>query len=147
MIHARVLEAYVHFALMYTTNHTVPVLPIKDILNEDGNPTTPHKLATGTKPSVSYLRVFFCPCVVRKATAHIETKTLNMRHQAQKGFRGIFVGIPQHQKGYLVYVYSTRKVISSYDVVFDESFSSALSYTSRPYLEAMAMRPAVTYTP
>ena len=70
-----------------------------------------------------------------------------MRHQAQKGFRGIFVGIPQHQKGYLVYVPSTRKVILSYDVVFDESFSSALPYTSRPYAEAMAMRPAVTYTP
>ena len=26
-------------------------------------------------------------------------------------------------------------------------FSIALSYTSRPYAEAMAMRPAVTYTP
>ena len=35
----------------------------------------------------------------------------------------------------------------SYDVVFDESFSSALSYTSRPCAEAMAMRPTVTYTP
>ena len=31
--------------------------------------------------------------------------------------------------------------------MFDKSFSSALSYTSRPYAEAMAMRPAVTYTP
>ena len=30
---------------------------------------------------------------------------------------------------------------------FDKSFSSALSYTSRPYVEAMAMRLAVTYTP
>ena len=46
-----------------------------------------------------------------------------------------------------MYVPSTRKVISSYDVVFEESFSSALSYMSRPYSEAMAMRPAVTYTP
>ena len=89
--------------------------------------------------------MLFCPCVVRKATAHIETKTLNMRHQAQKGFRGIFVGIPEHQKGYLVYVPSTRKVISSYDVVFDKSVSSALSYTSRPYSEAMVMLLAVTY--
>ena len=70
-----------------------------------------------------------------------------MRHQAQKGFHGIFAGIPQHQKVYLLYVPSTRKVIYSYDVVFDESFSSALSYTSQPYSEAMAMRPAVTYTP
>ena len=46
-----------------------------------------------------------------------------------------------------MYVPSTRKVISSYDVVFDKSFSSALSYTSRPYAEAMAMRSTVTYTP
>ena len=111
------------------------------------DPTTPHKLATCTKPSVSHLRVLFCPCVARKATAHVETKTLNMRHQAQKGFRGIFFGIPEHQKGYLVYAPSTRKVISSYDVVFDESFSGALSYTSRPYSEAMEMRLAVMYAP
>ena len=53
-----------------------------------------------------------------------------MRHQAQKGFRGIFVGIPQHQKGYLVYVPSTRNIISSYDVVVDKSFSSVLEYMS-----------------
>ena len=146
MIHDRVPEVYVHFALMYTTDHIFPVLPIKDLINEDGDPTTPHKLATGTKPSVPHLRVLFFPCVVHKATAHVETKTLNMRHQAQKGFRGIFVGIPEHQKGYLVYIPSTRKVISSYDVVFDEGFFSALSYMSRPYSEAMVMRPAVTYT-
>ena len=37
--------------------------------------------------------------------------------------------------------------MSSYDVVFDESVSSALANTSRPYSEAMAMRPAVMYTP
>ena len=98
MVHARVPEVYVHFALMYTTDHIFPVLPIKDLINEDGDPTTSHKLATGTKPSVSHLRVLFCPCVVKKATAHVETKTLNMRPQAQKLFRGIFVGIPEYQK-------------------------------------------------
>ena len=95
------------------------VLPIKDLINKDGDPTMPHKLSTGTKPSVSHLCVLFCPYVVCKATAHVETNTLNMRHQAQKGFCLIFVGIPQHQKGYLVYVPSISKVISSYDVVFD----------------------------
>ena len=46
-----------------------------------------------------------------------------------------------------MYVPSTRKLISSYDVVFDKSFSSALSYTSQTYSEAMSMRPTVTYTP
>ena len=83
---------------MYTTDHIFPVLPIKDITNKDDDPTTTHKLATSTKPTVSHLCVLFCPCVVWKTTAHVETKALNMRHQAQKGFCGIFVGIPEHQK-------------------------------------------------
>ena len=83
MVHTRVPEVYVHFALMYTTDHIFLVLPIKDIINEYGGPSMSHKLATGKKPSVSHLRVLFCPCVVRKSTAHVETKTLNMRHQAQ----------------------------------------------------------------
>ena len=54
MVHDRVSEAYIHFSLMYTTYHIFPVLPIKDLINEDGDPTTPHKLATGTKPLVSH---------------------------------------------------------------------------------------------
>ena len=68
-----------------------------------------------------------------------------MRNLSQKGFRGIFVGIPQHQKGCLTYVPSTQKIVSLHDVVFDKNNSSALAYTSRSYLEALAMRPAVLY--
>ena len=56
-----------------------------------------------------------------------------MRHQTQKGFRGIFVGITEHQKGYLVYILGTRKIISSYDVVFDKSFNIVLAYMSQHY--------------
>ena len=41
MVHARVLEACINFTLMYTTNRIFPVLPIKDLINEDGEPTTP----------------------------------------------------------------------------------------------------------
>ena len=86
MVHAIVLEGYIHLALLYKTDQILPLLPIKDMINEDGDPTRPHKLATGTKPSVSHLCVLFCPCVVRKATAHFGTKVLTMRHQAQEGF-------------------------------------------------------------
>ena len=50
MVHARVSEVYFHFALMHTTDHIFPVIPIKDLINEDRDPKTPHKLATGTKP-------------------------------------------------------------------------------------------------
>ena len=147
MVHARVLEAHIHFTLMYMTDHIFPVLPIKDLINEAGNPTTPFKIATGTKPSVSHLRKLFCPCVVRKATAHVDKKSLNMCHQAQKGFCGIFVVIPQHQIGCIVYIPSTRNIISSYDVVFDEKLSSTLAYTSQTYAEAMSMLLDVSYTP
>ena len=48
MVHARFPKVYVHFTLMYTTDL-------------DGSPKTPHKLATGRKPSVSHLFVLFCP--------------------------------------------------------------------------------------
>ena len=99
MVHARVLEAYIYFALIYTTDHIFTVLPIKNLINKDGDPTTPFKLATGMKFSVSHLRVLFCTCVVRKATANVDKKALNMCHQAQENFGGIFAGIPLHQKG------------------------------------------------
>ena len=59
MVHATVLEAHIHFAFMYTTDNIFTVLPIKDLINEDGDLTTPFKLARGTKSSVSHLCVFF----------------------------------------------------------------------------------------
>ena len=74
MVHARVLEAYIHFALMYTTDHAFPVLPIKDLINKDGEPTMPFKLATCKKPSVSHLRVLFFPCVVPQSAAHVKRR-------------------------------------------------------------------------
>ena len=46
-----------------------------------------------------------------------------------------------------MYIPSTRKIIYSYDVVFDKSGSSTLSYTSQPYSESMVMRPEVMNTP
>ena len=46
MVHARVPEVYVHFALMYRTYHIFMVLPIKDLINEDGDPTMPHSLTS-----------------------------------------------------------------------------------------------------
>ena len=86
MVHVRFFEAYINFELIYTKDHIFPVLPIKDLINKYGNLTMPFKLATGKKPSISHLRVLFCPCVVQRATAHNGTKTLNLCQQAQKVF-------------------------------------------------------------
>ena len=55
MVHARDLEAYIHFALMYMIDHIFLVLPIKYLKNKDGDPTIPFKLGPGEKQSVSHL--------------------------------------------------------------------------------------------
>ena len=59
LVQARVSEAYIHFALMYMIDQIFQALPIKDLINEDGDPTPPYKLATGTKSSVSHLCMLF----------------------------------------------------------------------------------------
>ena len=118
MVHAWVSDKYIHFSFICITDDIIPGLPIKYLVNQDGEPTTPQKLETGTKTSVSNLHVSLCPCVVLKETAHVNTTVLNMHHQSQKVFQGILVEITQHQKGYLIYIPSTRKIVSSHDVLF-----------------------------
>ena len=78
MVHTRVLDKYIHFSLMYTTDHIFPDVPIKQLVNQDGEATAPQQLVTGTKPSVSKTRVLSRPCVVKKATAYDDTEVLNM---------------------------------------------------------------------
>ena len=41
MVNAIASEACIHFALMYTTDNIFMILPIKDLINEDGDSTTP----------------------------------------------------------------------------------------------------------
>ena len=83
----------------------------------------------------------------KKGKWNVGTKALSMRNQSQRVFCVIFVGIPQNQKGCLIYIPSTQKTVSSHDVVFDKTFSSALAYTSRPYSEALTVQPEVSYIP
>ena len=139
--HARVLEAYIHFFInVYRRSYfsgSINQISDKQIQRDDHSIQTWNRYKTF---SITFRRVIF-PGVVRKATAHVDKSG---KYASQNS---IFVGIPQHQKGYLVYVPSTRKIIFSYDVVFYESFSSLLEYTSQHYSEVMDMRPAVTYTP
>ena len=107
MVHARVPEVYVHFALMYTIDHNFRVLPIKDLINEDGDPTTPHKLETGTKPLVSHLRVLFFPYVVRNLW-----RKLRQRHETC---------VTKHKKGFavssLVFQRIKRDILCTYPVL------------------------------
>ena len=105
---------------MYTTHHIFPVLTINHLVNHNGKPTIPHKLTTGMKPLVSNLRILFFMFVVQKSTAHVDINALNMRHQPKKGLWSIFVGIPQDQKGWIIYVPITRNMVSPHDVAFEK---------------------------
>ena len=91
----------------------------------------------GEKPPVRHLRTLFCPVIVKKHTAMKDKKMVNMRHQAQKGYRGIFVGMPENQEGYLCYVLSICNMVTSYDMLFDKTFLSALAYSEKPYHDMM----------
>ena len=66
MVHVRFLEAFIHFAVMYTADNILLVLPIKDPINKDGETTTLFKLATGTKPPVPHLCVLFFRVLYKK---------------------------------------------------------------------------------
>ena len=73
---------------MYKTDHIYTILTIKNLVNQDGEPATTHKMKTGSKPSLANLCVLFCQCFVQKATAHVDTKARNMRQQSKKIFFG-----------------------------------------------------------
>ena len=114
MVHARVLEACIHFVLLYTTDHISTVLQIKYMINKDGKLTTPFKHATGTNLQYHIYACYFFH-VLYVNLLHTLTKVVKYTSPSAKGFFSIFVWIPQNQKEYLEYVLSTRKIISSYD--------------------------------
>ena len=45
MVHARVLEKYIHFSYIYRTDNIFPVLPIKDMINKNCDTTSPYKFS------------------------------------------------------------------------------------------------------
>ena len=71
---------------MYKDNNIFPVLSIKYLVNQDGEPTLLQKLATDPNLSVSNLRVLVCACVVQNTTEYVDTKVLNMLHQSKNVF-------------------------------------------------------------
>ena len=78
---------------------------------------------------------------------HMFGKGVKHASPSAKGFCGIFFGITHYKKGYLFYVPHKREIASLYNIVFGDSFCSALVFMSQPYAEAMDLRPAVSYIP
>ena len=75
-------------------------------------------------------RVVGCPCVAKvyKRQTMPDNKkrrtNLTSKNIIQRGVRGIFVGFPANQAGWLVYTPQNGRIFTSADVAFDENFDS-----------------------
>ena len=81
MVFARVEERFTDFALLYAAHEIIPALPLRDLVDDSGETTTPTFLMTGKKAHISGIRTLFFPCIIKKLTAQKDEKVLNMRHQ------------------------------------------------------------------
>ena len=156
---ARLGFPYFHHALQYACR-IMDVLPAKGCRRFSGNayqPSTPaiiwNQLRYGAR--LRKYRVFGCPVVFKvhqrktpkdrvdsdKPQAHLTSKNI-----IQRGVRGIFIGFPPNQAGWLIFVPQSGNIIVSADVAFDEDFISAgLCYNRLLFHDAMTTRGTESY--
>ncbi|KAJ3679560.1 hypothetical protein LUZ60_017571 [Juncus effusus] len=96
---------------MACSTYVVNRLPCNPI-----NMKSPHELMFDEKPSVKYLKVFGCMCLVHVS----DEKRTKLDAKARKC---VFIGYHQRKKGWKCMDSATHKFIVSRDMVFDEASS------------------------
>ena len=127
LVRAHLPPCFYHFALKYACK-ILRVLPGKGLMDVDGNPTTTYAILHGKKPRIGRFKVFGCPCVFKKYAPMYEGKSSTKFTQLQRGCRGIFVGFPEDQAGWLIYIpekLEGASLVISSDVTFDQFFVSS----------------------
>jgi hypothetical protein len=103
------------------------VLLVQHLINSDGEISTPFKLFCGQKLTITHYKVFGCLVVAKRWVISVDGNTT--QHCTKRGIRGIFIGFPSDQKGYLVYLPGSRSLAVSGGVIFDETFYSTIATT------------------
>ena len=112
------------------------VLPAKGLVDVEGNPTTTYAILHKKKPRIGRFKVFGCPCVFKRYAPNADgIKTTDFK-QLQRGCRGVFVGFPKDQAGWLIYVpekIAGSHLVVSMDVAFDQYFVSGINGTKTEF--------------
>jgi transposase InsO family protein len=138
LVHARLPDQFHFHAIRYAAS-VFNILPVKNLYNTEGDIASPHELFTGLKPLISNYRVFGCPVVAKRWVVSIDGR--ETVHCTEKGIRGIFIGFPPNQKGHLIFLPGSRTIAVSGDVMFDETFYSAIATTWRRFADGIALQP------
>ena len=150
LAHAKLGLEFFDAALQYSWQ-IKNVLPLKGIMKKqaDGTfvPSTPFELYFGTKAMIGRYHVFGSPCIIKIYTRKqvdgvARSSTLQSKNLVQRGIRGVFIGFPIDQAGYLIWIPASGHFLVSEDVAFDEHFISPMAYPCRLYHDAMPTRDA-----
>jgi hypothetical protein len=117
LVHAHLPDTFWFHAIRYAS-YIFNVLPIRVHTHPGDVPATPYQLYYGRLPSLASFRVFGSPVVVKRRV----TEQSPTGKQTERGTRGVFIGFPPNQKGYLIFCPGSRQILVSDDVIFDESF-------------------------
>ena len=127
------------------------VLPLRSLFVTlpDGTtrPSTPYETYFKQITRIGRYHVFGCPIVVkvyrrRQIDGNADAQTLTSKNLIQRGVRGLFIGFPIDQAGYLCWLPSVGRFLVSEDVAFDEYFQSPLAFPNRIYHDATPTRDA-----
>ena len=121
LVHTRLNRKFFYFAVKYA-QYIHGIIPVRDLVDDDGLPTTPYFMATGRKSAVKHFKVFGCPAIFKCYEVSDDGKWVWNKY-TQQGMCGIFVGIPDDAAGWLFYIPTARRTYISMDAIFDESIT------------------------
>jgi hypothetical protein len=109
MLHEKNLPYHLWAEAVHTAVYLLNRCPTRALDNK-----TPFEAYSGRKPGLAHLKIFGCVCYV-----HIPSEV--RQKLDAKSIKGVFVGYAVCEKGYRVYDPTTKRILLSRDVVFDEN--------------------------
>jgi hypothetical protein len=128
MVHAHVPDELYDVAL----EHSWKIFNCSPIRDGQlvGKPCTRLESHTGNKPDLTRFRFLFCPCVLGMGEANQRCGPVTRQNNCpERGIRGIHVGLPCCQDGWLCCPPSTGGLRVCLNVAFDENFHSATAHS------------------